>query len=240
MKEKAADHGGLFAYYMKLSVKDAALFLSVSPEAVYRWVKQEEIPYHTVNEQLRFNRAELLEWATARNLDVSPDLFAREESSHAVLPTVSQALADGGIVYGVPGGDRAAVLHAVVSLMKLPSEVDRDYLYQVLLAREGLGSTGIGDGIAIPHVRNPLVLHVTQPSITLCFLASPIDFHALDGKPVNTLFTLISPTVKTHLHLLSWLSYALRNPVFKEAVKRQAPCEELMARLAAAEAAVGR
>ncbi|OQC33083.1 MAG: Nitrogen regulatory protein [Verrucomicrobia bacterium ADurb.Bin070] len=240
MKEKAADHGGLFAYYMKLSVKDAALFLSVSPETVYRWVKQEEIPYHTVNDQLRFNRAELLEWATARSLEVSPDLFVPHESALSALPTVSQALTAGGIAYGVPGGSQAEVLHKVVGLMKLPSEVDRDYLYQVLLAREGLGSTGIGDGIAIPHVRNPLVLHVTQPSITLCFLASPIDFHALDGKPVNTLFTLISPTVKTHLHLLSWLSYALRNPVFKEAVKRQAPCEELMARLAAAEAAVGR
>ncbi|HRR32840.1 MAG TPA: PTS sugar transporter subunit IIA [Kiritimatiellia bacterium] len=225
---------------MKLSVKDAALFLSVSPDTVYRWVNQDEIPYHTVNDQLRFNRAELLEWATARNLDVSPDLFTREEAAHVELPTVSQALANGGIVYDVPGGDRAAVLNAVVNLLKLPAEVDREYLCQILLAREGLGSTGIGDGIAIPHVRNPLVLHVTQPTITLCFLATPIDFHAVDGKPVNTLFTLISPTVKTHLHLLSWLSYALRHPAFKEAVKRQAPRDELMARLAAAEAAIGR
>ncbi len=240
MKEKAADPGGLFLYYMKLSVNDAALFLSVSPETVYRWVKQEEIPYHTVNDQLRFNRAELLEWATACNLEVSPDLFAQQDSAQPALPTVTQALTAGGVAYGVSGGNQAEVLNRVVGLMKLPEEVDRDYLCQVLLAREGLGSTGIGDGIAIPHVRNPLVLHVTQPSITLCFLSSPIDFRALDGQPVNTLFTLISPTVKTHLHLLSWLSYALRNPAFKEAVKRQAPCEELMARLAAAEAAIGR
>ena len=59
----------------------------------------------------------------------------------------------------------------------------REFLYQILLARESLGSTGIGDGVAIPHVRNPVVLHVSEPVVTLSFLETPIDFHALDGKP---------------------------------------------------------
>src|SRR5438034_985186 len=62
--------------------------------------------------------------------------------------------------------------------------------------REALQSTGVGDGIAIPHVRNPIVLHVSRPMITLCFLERPIDFGALDGKPVHVLFSLISPTVR--------------------------------------------
>jgi hypothetical protein len=52
-------------------------------------------------------------------------------------------------------------------------------------------------------VRNPMVLHVTHPQLTLCFLENPIQFDALDGQPVSALFALISPTVKTHLHLLS-------------------------------------
>ena len=85
--------------------------------------------------------------------------------------------------------------------MRLPEEVDSEFLYQVLLAREALGSTGMGDGIAIPHVRNPIVLHLSRPMVTLCFLETPIDFGSLDGKPVTTLFTLISPTVRAHLHL---------------------------------------
>ena len=70
------------------------------------------------------------------------------------------------------------------------------------MARESLGSTGIGDGIAIPHVRNPIVMHIPRPTITLCFLEHPIDFGALDGQPVHTLFTIVSPTVRAHLHLL--------------------------------------
>ena len=84
----------------------------------------------------------------------------------------------------------------------------------MILARESLGSTGFGGGIAIPHVRNPIVLHIPRPMITLCFLETPIEFGAIDGMPVHTLFTLVSPTVRAHLHLLSRLTYGLRLPDF--------------------------
>ena len=46
-------------------------------------------------------------------------------------------------------------------------------------------STAVGDGIAIPHVRNPVVLHVGRPAIALCFLERAIEYGALDGKPVR-------------------------------------------------------
>jgi len=221
--------------FMQLSVKDAATFLTVSDETIYKWVKQGEIPCHTVNEQTRFNRAELLEWATARNLQVDPNLFSESAAGKVELPSLAAALKAGGVAYAVGGDDQPSVLRAIVGLLKLPDSVDRDFLFQILQARESLGSTGVGDGIAIPHVRNPLVQHVSQPTVTLCFLATPIDFHALDGKPVNTLFTLICPTIKIHLHLLSRLGFVLRDPAFKNALGRQASAEELMAALIAAE-----
>ncbi len=122
--------------------------------------------------------------------------------------------------------------------MCLPDDVDREFLYQVLLAREALGSTGVGDGIAIPHVRNPIVLHLSRPIVTLCLLEQPIDFGALDGQPVSTLFTLISPTVRAHLHLLSRLAFTLRDARFHAAVRNQASRDEIFASLHAAEAAV--
>ena len=126
------------------------------------------------------------------------------------------------------GVDKASVLHAVVDVMKLPEEVDRKFLYEVLLAREALGSTGVGDGIAIPHVRNPIVLHVVRPVVTLCFLERPVEFGALDGRAVTTLFTLISPTVRAHPHLLSRLGFALRDADFKAAVTQQASREQIL------------
>ena len=73
------------------------------------------------------------------------------------------------------------------------------------------------------------MLHVPRPTVCLTFLENPVDFGALDGKPVVALFALISPTVRAHLHLLSRLSFALREAAFKQAVVSQANREEILA-----------
>jgi len=222
---------------MQLSVREAAHMLSVSEEKLYRWIKQGIIPANWIQEEYRFNRAELLEWATARGMAISPALF-RNEDQDEELPSLSQALAAGGVFYGVEGRDQESVLRAVVDVLNLPEDVDRDFLFQVLLARETMGSTGIGGGNPFPHVRNPVVLPVPTPSVTLCFLKQPIDFKAADQQPVNTLFTLITSTVRTHLHLLSRLGFALQHPEFRQALQRQAAQDELGRALSAAEAVI--
>jgi PTS system nitrogen regulatory IIA component len=213
---------------MQLTVHDAAKVLELSEKTIYRWVKEGKLPAYKVNDQYRFNRAELLEWATARRINVSPEIFAEPESSRGNLPTLAEALRFGGVFYRVGGTDKPSVLKSVVEVMSLPEEVDRDFLLKVLLARESLGSTGIGDGIAIPHVRNPIVLHIPRPMVALCFLEQSIDFGAMDGQPVRTLFTLVSPTIRGHLSLLSKLAFALRDSEFRSAVTRQATREELL------------
>ena len=223
---------------MNLSVKDAANLLNVSDKTIYRWIKQAIIPSYQINEQFRFNRAELLEWATSRRIQVSPEIFQEAEPNKIPLPGLCEALKTGGVAYRVAGDDKPSVLHSIVDLLNLPDEVDREFLYQVMLARESLGSTGIGDGIAIPHVRNPVVLHISKPTVTLCFLEHPIDFQAIDRQPVNILFTLISPTVRAHLHLLSRLGFVLQDSDFKDALKRQASRDELITELARAEEAI--
>lgn len=228
-------HGEL---QMQLSVKDTAGLLNVSEKTIYRWIKQQVIPVYRINEQFRFNRSELLEWATSRRIQVSPEIFRESEQGKTQLPSLSDALKAGGIFYRICGTDKPSVLRAIVDVLNLPEEVDREFLYQVLMARETLGSTGIGDGIAIPHVRNPVVLHVSKPSISLCFLDKPIDFLAIDGQPVSTFFTLISPTVRAHLHMLSRLGYVLQNAEFKAMLKEQASRGELMDTLAAAESSL--
>lgn len=213
---------------MTLTVKDIARLLSVSEKTIYRWINQGNLPAYQVHEQYRFNRAEILEWATSRKIPISPEIFAEPETSGIPMPTLSEALQNGGVNYRVVGADKWAVLKNVVQLLQLPEEVDRDFLYRVLVAREELSSTGIGDGIAIPHVRNPVVLHISKPMVTLFFLEHPVDFGAIDGQPVYALFMLISPTVRAHLHLISRLAFTLRDTAFREVVERKGLRDEIL------------
>lgn len=216
---------------MNFSVKDTAKLLNVSEKTIYRWIKQEIIPVYRVHEQYRFNRSEVLEWATSRRMGIAAELFHDTEENASPLPQLSEALETGGIFYRVEGTDREQVLIEMTQHLRLPDEVDRTYLGQVLIARERLASTGVGDGIAIPHPRNPVLLHITKPTVTLCFLENPVDFHALDGRPVNLLFTVITPTLRAHLHLLSKLGFALRDAAFRKVLAREGTREEIFTTL---------
>jgi PTS system nitrogen regulatory IIA component len=213
---------------MELTVRDSARLLNISEKTVYRWIKDGKIPAYRINEQYRFNRAELLEWATSQRINVSAQIFAEPDSASAAV-TLTDALRAGGIHYRVGGAEKQAVLQAAVELMPLPDEVNRQFVLEVFLARESLGSTAIGQGIAVPHVRSPVVMHVPAPMITLCFLEQPVDFAAIDGKPVRILFTMLSPTVRAHLNLLARLSFGLQQPAFADAINRQAAREAILA-----------
>ncbi len=202
---------------MQLKVRDVAQLLGVSDKTVYRWIKDGAIPAYKVQDQYRVSRMELLEWVTAKKIPISEEIY-REPTDSDHTQSLARAIEVGGVFYRIEGSNKEAVLREVVKSMRLPEEVDREFLYRVILAREQACSTAIGEGVAIPHPRNPIVLHVTHPSITLCFLERPLEFGAMDGKPVHALFTLVSPTVRAHLQLLSRLSFALQNPGFKSVI----------------------
>ena len=120
---------------MKLKVKDAAELLQVSEKTIYRWISQEKLPMHQVSGQYRFNRAELLEWATVKRIPVSPKMM--EEPEDAFIPSLEEALRSGGVYYRIEGNDKESVLRSVVDILSLPEGVDREFLFQVL-ARKGV------------------------------------------------------------------------------------------------------
>jgi PTS system nitrogen regulatory IIA component len=218
-----------------LALRDAAKLFDVSERTIRSWIRHDGMPAHQVNDQVRFSRTELLEWATARGREVPADLFAGSASE---TPGLGDALTAGGVHHRLPGSDRESALRALVERMPLPEDVDRDLLLRVLLAREALQSTAIGDGIATPHVRNPIVLRVERPFVTLGFLEQRVDFGALDGQPVHTLFAVVSPTVRAHLHLLSRLAFALRDPAFRKVVVERGTASEVVAAARRVEAAL--
>ena len=91
-------------------------------------------------------------------------------------------------------------------------------IYEALLQRERLGSTGIGEGIAIPHGKLP---GLTRIFGLLARLDKPVDFEALDGQPVDVLFLLLAPegAGADHLKALARVARVLREPGLIERVR---------------------
>lgn len=214
---------------MRLGVRDIASQFGVTEATVLRWAEEDGLPASKVDGQYRFSPAALFEWATARGMRVPASLFQEPENGdREVLPSVTEALRAGGVLEHIAGGDKRAVLGAMLEHLKLPRGTDREALLQILLAREQLGSTGIGAGIAIPHVRNPIVMRIPKPMLMLGLLEQPIDFGAVDSGPVHTLFLVVTPTTRSHLHLLSRLGYILRDQAVRDALVSRAPVSEIL------------
>ena len=223
---------------MQLSIRDAAGYLNVDESTLRRWIRTRGVPVHGADERLYLNAIELWEWATEQGVPVSRRLLDQARRQPDTVPPLSSLLTAGGIHYDVGGETKSVVLAALVALLPLPPDVDRDFLVTVLEAREAMGSTGIGDGIAIPHVRNPILLHVPQPFVTLCLLHHPVEFDAVDGKPVHALFSVISPTVPAHLRILAQLAVVLRDAELRQLLSSRAPADAILSRVRALEARV--
>jgi PTS system nitrogen regulatory IIA component len=225
---------------MMLDVKQVSKLLAVSEKTVYRWIANKKIPTFKIGEGYRFNRVELLEWATANRIPVSPAIFDNTVDVVDTMPSLVEALEAGGVHYRVSGSDKESVIREIVKILPLPEDADRLLLTNALMARENMGSTAIGNGIAIPHVRNPIIFHVNRAMLAVCFLEYPVEFGALDNKPVNTLLTIITNTVRSHLHILSRLSFALHKESTRKVINSTSSRAQILEALASVEAALAK
>jgi nitrogen PTS system EIIA component len=199
---------------MRLTLQETAKLLDLPMGMVERWIRQGRIPISRSGEDCYFKKAALEKWALTHNFSLSKIKTDRKETGEITPVSLLSAMELGRVFHGIPGKNVKEVLEAVVSRNTFVNETNKKILFERLIERENLTSTGIGNGVAIPHPRTPLHEAIKQSSISTCFLEKPIDFQALDGKPVFVLFLLISTSVKTHLHLLSGLSLCLRDPSF--------------------------
>ena len=216
---------------MQLNVREVSKLLKVSEKKVYDWIKRGILRADRVNDQYRLHRSDLLERISSREIDIPAEIFAAPLSPRVPAARLVDALRRGGIFYALQGGDKPTVFRAIVNSLTLPPGSDRESLAQLLMTREALGSTAIGEGIAIPHVRRPILFNTSAPSVSLCFVEKPLDFSAFDGQPVFAIFLLICPTARMHLQLLSRLSFALHDSRFKAALARRAAPEDILAEL---------
>src|SRR3972149_12265776 len=119
---------------MQLSVRELATALKVSERTIYQWIKEGSLRAHRVNGQFRFNRSELLEWATERRRDLPPELLHNTDDD-APTAALADAIEAGGVFRNISGVDKETVLRAMGETIRLPERTDRVLLFRVLLAR---------------------------------------------------------------------------------------------------------
>jgi PTS system nitrogen regulatory IIA component len=127
----------------------------------------------------------------------------------------------------VPGGSKKKALEQIANLIarEVP-DLEMQDVFEALIAREKLGSTGFGNGIAIPHCR---LKGCQSPISALMHLDTPIDFDAIDGAPVDLLFVLLVPEAATdaHLELLRQIASMLDRKDVRDKLRSAASNEAL-------------
>ncbi len=111
--------------------------------------------------------------------------------------------------------DKSKALSLLAGMLATGASVSRAEVERVLVEREGLQSTGIGEGVAIPHGALP---QLDAQSAALLIVPEGVQFDAIDGAPVNILFAVIGPKRATgeHLKTLARVSRLLRNKGFRD------------------------
>lgn len=147
----------------------------------------------------------------------------------ALALSLSTLIERGGVYYNIAGGSSAEALSAATKAMALPKGVDRELLLNAILEREALMPTAIGNGVAIPHPRNPIISEEEEQRVGVFFLKTPISYNALDRKPVSVLFLILSSNARSHLSTLAELSHLCQKEEFLGFLAGRPSTEELVA-----------
>ncbi len=150
--------------------------------------------------------------------------------------SLAELVGRGGVYFNISGSTSSEALSEAVKAMSLPKGLDREKLLTAILERESLMPTALGNGIAIPHPRSPMVTDPEVQRVAVFFLKTPIPYSALDRKPVSTLFLILSSDAKSHLSILASLSYLCQRADFLALLGSRPSTEELMDHIAKAEA----
>ncbi len=198
---------------MDLKIKDIVDLLNVDEKTIHQWIKEKKIPYHNINHQYRFNRAEITEWILIHKVEFSNSLIKLGLADrYSLIPLIEK----GGIINDILGSNNKDVLKNASAKILLPADLSYKEILDAILNREDLMSTAIGKGIALPHPRIPIITNPNNASITICYLHKPVDFSALDGQPVDTLIILLTASPKMHLEVLSKISYLCQDEKFRK------------------------
>jgi nitrogen PTS system EIIA component len=211
---------------MELNSTQVGRLLKLDENVVREWARAGKLPHVYSLGRYRYNRQAILEWALAHNHALS--LPAQEGQTDRSLPPLNKVFSTEHFYYDVPGANFVEAVRAALDRLDLPPENDKDLICDLMVSREKLMTTAVGDGVAVPHVRVPVVVNVPAPVFGVFFLRKSIDMNALDLQPVHTLFVLLSVAPKQHLELLARLAFLFRHQEFIALLRRRSEPETIV------------
>jgi nitrogen PTS system EIIA component len=149
---------------------------------------------------------------------------------------LNELLAPKGVVSALKASDKKEAIQGLAARLGALIQRDPNEIFEILLQRERLGSTGIGGGVAIPHAKLPKLDKIVG---VFARLHKPIDFDALDGEPVDLVFALLAPEQAgaDHLKALARIARLLRDPHVAEKLRSVTDSDQMFAVLTAPAAA---
>lgn len=206
---------------MDLKIKDVAELLSVSETTIRRWLLDGKIPAYRMNHQYRFSRIEIENWMMRCKLKSPVNGHSPfEETQIYPLPETPQETSRGGmhhfclyraihqgdVLANIDGTTKEDLVRGTTKAIAQKLGVDAEVLSELLLDREEMMPTALNNGIAVPHTRD-FLRKGPLDMVFVVYPQTPIEYGALDGKPVHALFFLFAGNDKGHLQLLAKLAH---------------------------------
>jgi len=204
---------------MDLKIKDVAELLNVSETTIRRWLSEGKIPAYRINHQFRFSRSEIEDWVMSCKMDsktsqgIDSKVPLQSDNMKKIVSRAGtrqfnlyRSLHHGDVFCDIEGGTKEEVIRNTVERISGRLNVDVDVLSMLLLDREKLMPTSLNYGLAVPHTRD-FYIKESYDTIFTVYPKVPIDYGALDGNPVYTMFFLFACEDKRHLNLLAKLAH---------------------------------
>lgn len=201
-----------------LTVEQVAKLLKLPEVTIQRWEHQGKIPCKIIDDKLMFKKSEIIKWAQTHDLAMQEQQTKKSKQHEFSLV---MAIENGKIYHNIPGEDIYTVFQNALQKLPFINKSNLKSVLEALIDREELNSTGIGNGIAIPHTRNRIELGITTPYVAVFFLESPIKYSAIDDEAVFVLFMIFTTSVKEHLKILSKISFVLQQKRIREILQQK-------------------
>jgi excisionase family DNA binding protein len=198
-----------------MTLSEVAAYLKIAEKTVSRMITRGEIPCTKVASQWRFMKSMIDDWLISRmNVVPQNDLAKILENPEGLIP-FTRLTSEELILDNVKPGTKKDILSQLIQpLVQQEIIEDAEDFLRKLLTREKMVTTGIGRGVAIPHLRHPKENPGGGPRMVVGICKAGTDYESMDGRMTHLFFLLVSDSEVVHLRVMAKLNQILREGDF--------------------------